>query len=84
MERLEWLGLKAATPVACGDLGALTDCSISPWRDASLVGEGRLELPWISPYAPEAYVSANFTTRPKFLWAKIISGVSATSFNLSP
>ncbi len=29
-----------------------------------IVGVGRLELPWVTPYAPEAYACANFATRP--------------------
>ena len=30
----------------------------------TLVGAERLELSWVAPYAPEAYASANFATRP--------------------
>ncbi len=35
------------------------------------VGEGRLELPWITPLVPKTSAATNYATRPAFTYARI-------------
>ncbi len=41
------------------------------WLFCILVGEGRLELPFLAELAPKASVSTNFTTRPRSIEYKL-------------